>query len=270
MENDKKEDSGISRLTEAARSGSLAHGYIFFGENQKAAQSAVFKLLAELESAAKGGTYLDASFISSEGKSSLGIDEVRGFKGFLAQKAFRAKRRSAVVLGADLLTREAQNALLKISEDPPPNSLIILVARREESFLPTLLSRFRRVHFTLEKHPAAGAVLKKEGMETGIKKSGQAVDAERAIKLVRDFLAVSRKERSAIIKEIVKKEEAGVVNLVRPFITVLIAELRKDEVRHAGLIRVLLERERLMGQFRLNSRLQLEFFNSLWYNTLAG
>ena len=248
----------------------LAHGYIFFGENQKAAREAVYELFNELEPGAKGGNYLDASFISSEGERSLGIDEIREFKGFLAQKAFRAKRRSAVVLGADLLTREAQNALLKISEDPPPNSLIILVARREESFLPTLLSRFRRVHFTSEKHQARGVALKKGGMETRTKKSGLAADAERAIKLARDFLAVSRKERSAIIKEIVKKEEDGGVNSVRPFITALIVELRKDEVRHAGLIRALLERERLMGQFQLNGRLQLEFFSSLWYNTHIG
>lgn len=288
MENGKKEDSDICRLVHAARSNSLAHGYIFFGENQEIAKSAVFELLAELEPArparpamavakgeappaggpreAKGGTYLDASFISSEGKSSLGIDEVRKLKGFLAQKAFRAKRRTVVVLGAELLTREAQNALLKISEDPPPNSLIILIARREESFLPTLLSRFRRVHFPAGKNPTAGASLKKGGVEAWTKKNSSTAEEEKIVKFARDFLSGSRKERSAIIKEIVKKEEDGGVNLVKPFITALVVELRKDEIRNAGLLRALLERERLMGQFQLNGRLQLEFFSSLWYN----
>ena len=258
MEKVNKEASDIHRLTGEARSNSLAHSYIFFGENQVAAKSAVFELLKVLEPEAKSGAYLDASFISSEGKSSLGIDEVRELKGFLAQKAFRAKRRAVVVLGAELLTREAQNALLKISEDPPPNSLIILVARREESFLPTLLSRFRRVHFPQEKHLAVGrAKAEKAGSTTG---------EERVTKLAQDFLAGSRKERSTIIKEIVKKEEDREVNLIRPFITAIIFELRKDEVKNAGLIRALLERERLIGQFQLNGRLQLEFFSSLWYN----
>src|SRR6185437_9430791 len=46
-----------------------------------------------------------------------------------------------VIEDAQLLTPEAQNALLKVLEEPPANTFIILGAETKESLLPTILSR---------------------------------------------------------------------------------------------------------------------------------
>lgn len=54
--------------------------------------------------------------------------------------------RLGVVHQADLLTPEAQNALLKILEEPPSRAKIILLAEREASILPTIRSRCRVVY----------------------------------------------------------------------------------------------------------------------------
>jgi len=48
---------------------------------------------------------------------------------------------------ADLLRREAANALLTTIEEPPPDSLIILVSSRLEALLPTIRSRCQEIRF---------------------------------------------------------------------------------------------------------------------------
>ncbi|HEX9285606.1 MAG TPA: DNA polymerase III subunit delta' C-terminal domain-containing protein, partial [Nitrospirales bacterium] len=57
-------------------------------------------------------------------------------------------RLKIVVLdNADLLRREAANALLKTIEEPPPDSLIILISSRLEALLPTIRSRCQEIRF---------------------------------------------------------------------------------------------------------------------------
>ncbi len=70
----------------------------------------------------------------------LGIDEVRG----LVREANLtplASTERVFLLAYDDMTIEAQNALLKILEEPPQTSRFYIVARREGLLLPTLRSR---------------------------------------------------------------------------------------------------------------------------------
>jgi len=53
-----------------------------------------------------------------------------------------------IVVGASDLTREAQNALLKIFEDPPAQARFFLIVPSVERLLPTLLSRFLVIRAT--------------------------------------------------------------------------------------------------------------------------
>ncbi|OGE26274.1 hypothetical protein A3C26_03735 [Candidatus Daviesbacteria bacterium RIFCSPHIGHO2_02_FULL_39_12] len=73
--------------------------------------------------------------------SKLGIEQARQIKAHFLLKPFQAKGRAAVLEEASGLTAEAQNALLKTIEELTPNSLLILAASSEHSFLPTILSR---------------------------------------------------------------------------------------------------------------------------------
>lgn len=65
----------------------------------------------------------------------------------LNKAAFSAPMKVAVVLDAEDLNKDAQNVLLKTLEEPPANSLIILLAAKTGEFLPTVLSRCRQVRF---------------------------------------------------------------------------------------------------------------------------
>jgi DNA polymerase-3 subunit delta' len=59
----------------------------------------------------------------------------------LSLRAVEGHGRVVIVDGADDLNEEAQNALLKVLEEPPPGSLLLLVTAREESLLDTVRSR---------------------------------------------------------------------------------------------------------------------------------
>lgn len=73
--------------------------------------------------------------------SKLGILEARKIKGHFSLKPYSAKGRAAVLEDASTLTIEAQNALLKILEEPPQSAILILAAPSDAKLLPTILSR---------------------------------------------------------------------------------------------------------------------------------
>ncbi len=52
-----------------------------------------------------------------------------------------------IIDDASQLSRPAMNSLLKILEEPPPDTHIILITSREEALLPTIVSRCQRVDF---------------------------------------------------------------------------------------------------------------------------
>jgi DNA polymerase III delta prime subunit len=74
-------------------------------------------------------------------EKSIGIDEVRTINNFLARKPIQSVHNTVYIKDAHLLTIPAQNALLKILEEPPGNSEIYLVTDQSDQLLPTILSR---------------------------------------------------------------------------------------------------------------------------------
>ncbi|MCJ7545057.1 MAG: hypothetical protein MUP47_10950 [Phycisphaerae bacterium] len=78
----------------------------------------------------------------------LGIPVIREFLIAPAGRmSGRGRGKVFLVLEADLLSEEAQNALLKTLEEPPPGVTIILIADQAAGLLPTTLSRCWAVNF---------------------------------------------------------------------------------------------------------------------------
>jgi DNA polymerase III delta prime subunit len=78
---------------------------------------------------------------------SVGIDLVRHVIEALSKYPFEGRRSVVVVFEAHLATAEAQNALLKILEEPPSSAAIVLVTEYPDRLLPTILSRCYEVRF---------------------------------------------------------------------------------------------------------------------------
>ncbi len=75
------------------------------------------------------------------------IDAIRDVKQFLSLTPFAGTAKVALIDNADRLTEEAQNALLKMLEEPNRSSICILVTSRPDSLLPTILSRCQQFFF---------------------------------------------------------------------------------------------------------------------------
>lgn len=81
--------------------------------------------------------------ITAETGKAIGIEAVRKLDQFLALKVPGRTTfdRIAVIEDAQLLTIEAQNALLKTLEEPPIGTLLILTVNQAQTMLPTIRSR---------------------------------------------------------------------------------------------------------------------------------
>jgi len=140
-----------------AQENQLSHAYLFFGGDRKNYQDKfVFaKSLAnflENEIFEEPKSLLKETLIISPNEAgAIGIDIVRDLKFFLWQKPVSSAKRTAIIFGAENLTDEAQNAALKIVEEPPENGLIIFISGTAEDLFPTLVSRTQRIFFSSEK-----------------------------------------------------------------------------------------------------------------------
>lgn len=71
------------------------------------------------------------------------VDAVRGLNRFFALSRPDGGRRAVIVDAADDLNVNAANALLKRLEEPPPDTVFLLVCHRPSGLLPTIRSRCR-------------------------------------------------------------------------------------------------------------------------------
>ncbi|TCK03362.1 DNA polymerase III subunit delta' [Phorcysia thermohydrogeniphila] len=88
---------------------------------------------------------LNVKVIGSEKPAT--IEEVREVSSWLFTKPTSGKGKGVVIDNADEMRGEAANALLKTLEEPPDYGYIVLVAKSEQSVLPTLRSRCRIFRF---------------------------------------------------------------------------------------------------------------------------
>ena len=80
-------------------------------------------------------------------ENSIKIEQVRKLQKQIQEKPVISNRKVYIIDDADLMTKEAQNCLLKTLEEPPEFAIIILIGTNENSFLTTIKSRCMILHF---------------------------------------------------------------------------------------------------------------------------
>ena len=93
------------------------------------------------------GTNPDIIYINTGGKKSIGIDRIREISKNVYVRPFESENKIYIIEDAGALTDEAQNAMLKILEEPPEYAVFILIVTSSSILLPTVLSRCSRVRF---------------------------------------------------------------------------------------------------------------------------
>lgn len=94
-----------------------------------------------LSSHISSGSLNDPDLLYFQADSKLGIEQARQIKSHLSTKPHSLKGKIVILENASSLTTEAQNALLKILEEPPKKTLIILSVNSESDLIDTVTSR---------------------------------------------------------------------------------------------------------------------------------
>lgn len=84
---------------------------------------------------------IDVMLIEAKGEKSIGIESIRQLQKNILLKPLLGPNKAIVIYNAQALTIEAQNALLKTLEEPPPHTIILLLTHQHELFLSTIISR---------------------------------------------------------------------------------------------------------------------------------
>jgi len=79
--------------------------------------------------------------------SVIRIAQIRELLQILTLKPNEADRRVVILSDAQAMNAEASNALLKVLEEPPDRTLLVLTARQSSDLLPTVVSRCRHIRF---------------------------------------------------------------------------------------------------------------------------
>ena len=177
-------DRQLLTLRSALASGRLHHGYFFVGPEgvgKRTVATALAKAVHCLESdddfcgrcvncaRISDGNHPDVRLIEPlAGKKEISIQQIRELERELNYRSFTGKRKIAIIDPAMLLNFASQNALLKTLEEPPADSLIVLIAVNAGGLLPTVRSRCLRLAFApLARPQVAGFLQAKLAMNAG-------------------------------------------------------------------------------------------------------
>lgn len=92
------------------------------------------------------------------------IDQIRTLADFMNVSTHRSGMRVVLLYPAEALNTTAANALLKTLEEPPPDTMFLLVCNRPDRLLPTVLSRCRKFALALPSRAAGLAWLKQQNI----------------------------------------------------------------------------------------------------------
>lgn len=92
------------------------------------------------------GNHPDIHVLEPEG-TSIKIEQIRDLQSALAYRGVETNRKLFILNQADQLTVQAANSLLKLLEDPYPQTIAILLTEQPHKLLPTLLSRLQQITF---------------------------------------------------------------------------------------------------------------------------
>ncbi len=148
-------------LERTATQGRPAHAYLFSGREGIGKKAAAVTFACSLNCPDPGhdqdrscavcrrirsGNHPDF-IVEQPEKGMIRIERIRGLQSFFRYAPVEGRYRVIIFDDAHLMNRQAQNALLKTLEEPPPRRILILVSAKPSLLLPTVRSRCRDVRF---------------------------------------------------------------------------------------------------------------------------
>ena len=157
----------LGPLSKSLRDGAYSHAYLVAGPAQAGKGTLAINIAQTLNCLspddAPCGECIQCSRIASEqhadvqvirvqrdaddgpSRREIGIGDVREVQRKASLMPYEGRYRVFIFDGAEYMSEEASNAILKTLEEPPPQVMIILLTAREEALLSTVRSRCRRL-----------------------------------------------------------------------------------------------------------------------------
>jgi len=139
-------EAAFDFLRHAHENGRLAHAYLITGESGSGKRALALRLAGHVagmhDPAGDPLKHPDVHAIEPESKSRIiKVEQTRELEKELQMRASQSGRKVAIIFDADRMNASASNSFLKTLEEPPANSLLLLVSAHPEMLLETILSR---------------------------------------------------------------------------------------------------------------------------------
>lgn len=200
--------AALGYLRRAHDQNRLAHAYLISGPPGSGKQL----LAAELASLVNGtnvGDVFSAKareiFVARpESKSRrIVIEQIRGLEHALQMRASNGRRKVVIISDADRLQPQAANAFLKTLEEPPKDSLLLLLSPLPEALPETILSRCITIPLAPDDQGQRSATAEEEKLVKLLQQSAREPDwnIRYAYRLAQEFQRLLR-----VIREQIKRE----------------------------------------------------------------
>ena len=177
-------DALVGQLDRAFRDGRAPHAYLVVGPPHIGKGTLATNIAQRVNCTSPGdapcgsctqcqriasGSHADVQVISTareeDGASrrQISISTIRELQHQTSLKPYEGATRVYIFYGAEEMSTEAANALLKVLEEPPDQVLFLLLTSQEEAVLPTIRSRCHRI----ELHPLPIAAVAEELTSSG-------------------------------------------------------------------------------------------------------
>ena len=155
----------VSILKNSLKAKRVAHAYLFLGEEGVGKKLAALNLAKVLNCEKSSGDacdccvscqkierflHPDVKWLEPDGFSrTIKLEHILELQREIYLKPFEGRKKIFVLLEAERMNREAANAFLKTLEEPPGESILILISTSSDKLLPTIKSRCQTVRFSL-------------------------------------------------------------------------------------------------------------------------
>ena len=152
------------RIGSAIADGTLAHAFLICGEDGSGKMTLATEISAAINCERRNTSnilpcrecntcrriyargFIDVKTLTRSGdKATIGVEEIRDFRDDMFLSSTESEYKVYIIDEAEKLTVNAQNALLKVLEEPPSKVIIMLLAEATDSILTTIKSRTQYV-----------------------------------------------------------------------------------------------------------------------------
>ncbi len=246
-------DTALQYIDRARAHGHLAHAYIVSGLDAGGRLAFATEIARRLNGPGRDDPSSPVppgmQVVEAQSKSrAIVIDQIRALEHIIHQRAGQGRHKIGVIVEADRMTQQATNAFLKTLEEPPADSLLLLLTGSPAQLLDTVVSRCLRLTLT---SPETEAVALSETQARLIDALAahftKPLTPVRALGVVRTYTALLAEEKAALAEACAAEYKREVAHYDRKTDAGAWLRQREDYFEALAQARYLEARSRALG-----------------------